>query len=217
MEPKYFKEKKSTYGVYFELHAEQEVKKNSNTGCFSELTYSPIDAKWKSVLIKEPINIIPYEPREIKRWLRDLNELGFPCHFEGIDEHLKIRLVLKEFKSKPHLSSTLMLIRLLWEMGMNKIPDIYFQVMDANPNANKFIQLQKAHKHPSLMETTRNYGHGYTPPPYPTFNTNHTVTSHRQLQNISRAELFKRLKAGKSVWAIHEESIEKTWTKGARI
>jgi len=60
---------------------------------------------------------------------------------------------------------------------MATIPDYYFQALDANPEANKFEELQKAHKHPELSY----------------FNTNHTITdAGNGKANVEKDELFKR-------------------------
>lgn len=207
---KYHTGKGDSY-VHFELHNDKEHSTNGTGVCYSELTYSPIDKKWTSVLLKQRVSNISYNEPEVKRWLGDLNEVGFPCHFEGMDGDLKIRLVLKEFKSKLHLTSTLMLIRLLWESGMNVIPDFYFQAMDKNPKARKLLEIQKAHKHPSFRSNKINpYGYYY--------NTNHTVTSPQAARNISKTELFRRLKKGASVWESNfsytngYKSVSATWS-----
>lgn len=211
MKTKYWKApKQPTVSVNFRLeHNEGEPVPRNGAACYSELMNRAISKSVKSVVLVESLSHLAYEEPEIKRWIADLNSLGFPCHIVSIEDQLQIRLILKEFKSKTHLGSTLMLLRLLWEKGMNKIPDLYFQAMDANPKADKLVQIQKAHKHPQFLKTEyKGTPYQYI---YPAYNAGHTVTSYKSLKNIRRSELFKRLAKGEDVYDGHSCPVATTW------
>jgi hypothetical protein len=196
----YFKTgKQTTANVTFALEGKKkEAREYRGQTCYSAVTQHLIPAHYQSLLIKEAVGHVPYERKECLRWVNDLNEIGFPCHFVSMGTHLKIRIKFKDYKSKTHMVSTLLLLRALWEQGMNRIPDVYFQAMDANPNANKLEEIQKAHKNKSLAKN------GYW------YNTNHTVTSYCHPHEIEKEELFKRFEQGPSVYG-HIERPGSQW------
>lgn len=115
-------------------------------GCFATITYYPVSKKIKSILVYQPVNTLAYAETEIRRWIADINEVGFPCTIEEFSTTLKVRVNLENYTKKEHWVSTLYLIRVLWETGRNDVPDLYFQAMDDNPMADKLIEIQKAHK-----------------------------------------------------------------------
>lgn len=196
---KYWKHPKevSSY-VSFELEGERNPEIKSTTSyhetparpkdcpgyaCFANITYYPISEEVKSILYKQPIEHFAYGEDEIRRWIADINELGFPCTLLEIDKLVKIRLNLSDFETKEQLISTLYLIRVLHEEGSNVIPGKYFAAMDANPEADKFIELQKAHK------SARDSWGG------------HTGITAGSTPNLSKAEVFANFKRlGKPVY-----------------
>lgn len=209
---KYYKKRSSnTVSVHYFLEADKERQKISNTACYATVMNAPIDMKWKTILLQQPVGSIPYTRTQVIRWINDINELGFPCHFEKMGKTLNIRLILTEFVSKIHLASTLMLLRVLWENGMNHIPDLYFQAMDENPRADRLVQIQKAHKHPGLLVVQKPYYPGDKPYTYSSYNTGHTVTSHWNKKNIRRTELMKRMKKGDDVFKGSRSPVAMTW------
>lgn len=176
---KYWKQpKEDSVYVSFELEGEKSPDMAERTGrygesilarpeyypraaCFSAITYYPISEEVTSILYKQPIKNFAYNEAEIRRWIADINEIGFPCTIVEIGETVKIRLDFSNFETKEHMISTLYLIRVLHEAGRNKVPDRYFEAMDANPEADKFIEIQRAHK-PKTTASRYDYEGGHT-------------------------------------------------------
>jgi hypothetical protein len=163
---------------------------------------------------------MPYDVPEIKRWIDDLNELGFPCRFanddvEGDDtkqekwakETIKkdvraiaLRFIrqgaaapvdpnkfynffvdIKDYDNKTHLFSTLTLIRMLSENYYDKVPELYFEMLDKDPKMDKLQAIQDAHK-----ATNTNGGH--------------CVTYSGNGSNVTRDKLFKRFEKKNDIW-----------------
>ncbi len=215
----------TTY-VWFKLldATGKELRNFESQACFSPITYSKIPDGTAVVLVRHRKANVPYGVDEIKRWVADLNEIGFPCSFiEGeiqsacekrkqfvcatthVDtqeiaqkllchgqeqeeqsqssekdwHHFEVKV--DDFKYKAHFVGTLMLLRCLTESLICKVPEIYFQMMDENPDADKFEVLQNAHKR--LGE----YGHNDS-----WHNTNHMVTYEGNGANITKQKLWAR-------------------------
>lgn len=165
-------------------------------------------------------SMIPYDLSEIKRWIADLNELGFPCeliegpiigdpekqedyinktclnnmsnlglkiirdgHIIPVDENSDYNFYVRldNFNNKNHLFSTLSLIRMLSESYLDTVPEEYFNTMDLNPNADKFVALQNAHRESSVS-------------------AGHSVTYSRNGNNISHKKLMERLHTPSNFW-----------------
>lgn len=117
--------------------------------------------------------------------LDSVNEIAdkILCHGQEVESkaddrnyyHFDIRFA--DFEYKSHFVSTLMFVRCLTESGICKIPEIYFQLMDKNPNADKFDMLQTAHK-------KEHYG-----------NINHMATHIQNGSNVSKETLLARYQA----------------------
>lgn len=197
----YFKPPKSpnTY-VNFILQEENSSVTHTHQPCYSIITYGKLDPKVQSIILYQPFNQVSYDKESVKRWLADINEVGFPCYLEAMSEKdgIKIRLNLTEFISKPHLISTLMLARALWENRINEIPERYFQAMDENPEADKLLEIQKAHKF-----KIEPYG-------YNSFNINHTVTNHSN-RDVDSKLLFKRFREGRGVYESGLGGVSRLW------
>jgi hypothetical protein len=91
-------------------------------------------------------------------------------------EHYYFEVKLKDFVHKSHFISTLMLIRCLTETGVCETPNIYFQLMDKDPSADKFDIMQTAHKN--------SYG-----------NINHKITYSGNGNNVKKEVLWARYEA----------------------
>lgn len=178
----YLKPKRYDVYVTYVLENGDEKDERENQGCYASL-FHQVGNKWKSILLKEKMDRVGYGEPEITRWVNDLNEMGFPCHLEGVDETVRIRIVLSEMQSKVHLCSTLSLLRLLWESGLDKIPEAYFEMVDKDPEADKIDLLQTAHK---------KCGAG----------SGHAVTgTYNGTANVDRKLLLERLSQGVGVHA----------------
>lgn len=99
------------------------------------------------------------------------------------DELHLFEIKLNDFKYKSHFISTLMLIRVLFEVGICNVPGIYLELMDKDPNADKFDMLQTAHKNTDG-------------------NTNHMITCYANGTNIT----------SKTLWARYKECGEEVYT-----
>lgn len=96
---------------------------------------------------------------------------------------------LSDYEDKNHLFSTLCLIRCLTESGINRVPEEYFKLMDANPGRDKFEACQIAHK------TVSRKNKHYDPQCYA--NTAHMVTYDGNGDNIPNSTILARFKKKK--------------------
>lgn len=149
------------------------------SSCFASVTYHPIDATATLIEIYRPFNEIPYSFDFIEKWIKELNEFGFPCEVKKDGDVVYFYLILKNFKYKAMINCTLQLVRCLFENGICIIPELYYQLVEKSPNKDKFLLLQDAHKDKILTE---NYA-----------NTNHMVTHHRNRYNISKQDFEKNI------------------------
>lgn len=180
----------SAYSEYYDTEGKD------GHACFSGFYQSAIPKEAIKIHIFHQVKMVPYSRVDVKRYIDDLNEMGFPCRYvKNLDKVIKIELNLKDYKWKSHLCSTLTLLRVLWESGLAKIPDYYFEAMEANPKADKFIEIQKAHKHPNLY----NYG-------------GHTIAA-KGTANISRKAFFEKIETSKKeVYDTGNAGINKYWS-----
>lgn len=190
----YFKQRKQDVYVTYVLENKEEKNEQVRRACYADM-FNKVDKKWESVLLRENMDRVGYDEPEIKRWVDDLNEMGFPCQLEGVDETVRIRLTFGEFKSKAHLCSTLSLLRLLWENGLDKIPEAYFGMVDADPNIDKIDALQTAHKN-----LNAGMGHAVTGP-------------YNGKANVEKKLLLERLSQGIGIHAMREgyRLVNETW------
>lgn len=191
---KYFKGRDHDVYVTYVFEGNGKTTEHARQACYASI-FRQVPEWVKSILLKENMSRVGYDEPEIKRWIDDLNEMGFPCHLEGVDETVRIRLVMDEFKSKVHLCSTLSLMRLLWEGYYSKIPEIYFTALDENPEADKIEVLQVAHKKGGAGQ-----GHCVTG----TFNGT---------PNVERKLLLERLSEGMGIHAVKNDysMVNKAW------
>ena len=223
----YDHETETTSSVYFKLLDEsgKVIRDYPGEACFSTITYALIPKGTAVVSIRHEKARVPYKVSEIKRWIADINEMGFPCSFvdeprpseierqkeyihatvnanmndlakkllnhgqdrgEQSDEekcyHFEVRV--KDFEYKSHFISTLMLVRCLTETEICKVPEIYFQMMDADPATNKFDAMQTAHKKLGPYGHENHY-----------HNTNHMITYDGNGSNVTQEKLWARYKA----------------------
>ena len=123
------------------------IKQYPSIICFAPIIHYVIPSNTEIILMHRQITAFPYEEKEIERWITDLNEIDFPCTFIGRnDTDYNFQINIRDYQFKAHLFATLMLIRALYERGICKIPEIYFEMMDKNPEADKFDTIQTAHK-----------------------------------------------------------------------
>ena len=125
-----------------------------NYQCFSHITFGVLPKEAILIKVRQPIAKIPYSWEVIQLWIKEINEFGFFCSVELIDQTVFFTLEIKNFLSKHHMTSTLQLLRCLFEDGIAYVPDIYFTLIKNNPSINKFFALQKAHANLSLYKET---------------------------------------------------------------
>lgn len=155
----YRKNNSTTFYVSFNLLGENNkiIQQHTNAACFGAI-FNKITNKAKTIVVYHQRNMVPYDDNAIGRFIYDLNEMGFPCTHTIDHKYLKVRFKLQDYKYKAHILSALTIIRVLWETGLCGIPETYFQIMDDNPNADKFDVIQTAHKKIGGMS----YGHMIT-------------------------------------------------------
>lgn len=132
------------------------VHVNEHVPCFYSMFQGGIQEGAVRFEFPHPRINIPYSNESIVRWIANLNEMGFPCSVE-IGETCIFKLELKDYKWKLHVMSTLMLLRLLTESGLVKMPELFFQKLDEDPTQDKFKLLQWVHKGAGLKYINRNH------------------------------------------------------------
>lgn len=151
--------------------------------CFSEITYKSFSKNCRYVIIYRSKDEIPYTFEICARWIKELNDFGFPCEIKDCGEKIEFWVDLKNYKYKMHLSSALSLIRDLFESQICFTPEYYFNLIESNPKRNKFLALQKAHEKLSEEDESQY------------FNSNHIVIGDIEgRKNITLTRLFKRFK-----------------------
>lgn len=186
----YYKRREtSTSFVRFRLldKAGGEINSYSNYACYSPVTYAAIPKECVTIECFHPLNQIPYDMDAIKRWIDEINLLGFPCHIVDKKTNkttLTVALDLKDYRRKMHVNCALQLVRCLIESGIFHVPDLYLSKidklvvkMDKDDRAERFLMLQDAHRE------IRGYA-----------NTNHMCTyASNGDGNVDRQEFFNRL------------------------
>lgn len=154
------------------------------TTCYYSVTQTPIYNNHHSVISHFHIDETPYSEESVIRWINELNEIGFPCHYKGINKDCyDIEVLISEMQdNKIIFNTTLMLIRCLKERRINMIPALYLSSLDENPDQDKFILMQESHKHKKLRDTAY-------------LNTNHVIISPQSTANpFTKEQFLKRLK-----------------------
>lgn len=154
------------------------IRDYTNQACFSDLTYYGISSAVKKIIIYNQKKLTPYKFNAVKRWIKEINKLGFPCSCSENDETFEFTVNLDEYTWKAHLISTLMLIRALIEGGINKVPEFFLTAIDADPKIDKFQALQDAHK-----DSRMRY-----------YNSNHMITYQGNGRNVDSKTLHERYK-----------------------
>jgi len=221
MDFKYYKaEAPINHNIWFNLvDADGKIIQSyPNEACFASITHGFDDAA-DLIQIYQEKRLIPYSSADIKRWIDDINEMGFPCFYEeeeeptvagiknyicstvnaGIEDitlmlmrhgeslpksHHNFWVNIRDYEDKNHFFSTLSLIRCLIQSGINKVPEEYFKLMDADPKLDKLEAVQNAHKIISKDDMS------YDPRVY--IQTGHMVTFDGNGQNVTKEQLLKR-------------------------
>lgn len=175
--------------IHYSLKSKEREKINCNQPCYSDITYGTFSEKYEEIYTWQTLAQINYSEDKVKRWITDINEMGFPCSYEGIKEMVidcyftksacyVFKIQLKRYKFKAHLTSALTLIRYLMEDKIREFPKFYFKIMDLYPKLKKFRVMQMCHIY-------------YKEVAYP--NTNHTLRGGNATKWITKKELFKRI------------------------
>lgn len=113
--------------------------------CFGNLTRQlPLDTK--KIVVWESKSRIPYSDEAIKRWIDDLNQIGFPCHLVIKPLEIEVEVKIEEYEYKAQLFSALTLIRALYEFRSSNVPNLYFNLIDKDSTIDKFDAIQTAYK-----------------------------------------------------------------------
>lgn len=186
---------KTNSKVSFQLISKLDrvLKEEKDTSCFASITYSQIPASSKLILIPKSKSLIPYSDEQINRWIETLNELKFPCSVRIGKNSVTFKIELKDYTYKLHLSSTLQLIRCLFETGICIVPALYFYLLKQDPQKDHFILLQDAHR----LLHAKECGIGFYG------NTNHMCTFNGNGDdNVTMEQFYKKL--NKSDYKIHD-------------
>lgn len=168
-----------------------------SSACFASIFHT-IPETAVACYVWHPADSMGYGEEEIRHWIADISELGFECEYMGEwDNKAFFRIDIAKMETKNQFCSTLTLIRCLYEQGSARIPDLYFQALEENPNMDKFEALQNAHKHPS----------------HQWLGLGHNVTSKDNgLPNITLDVLFERFrKEKKTPFSNGYTTLNKCW------
>lgn len=173
-----------------------------NAACYYDLLNSSLPRKTKDIVTYPLKEDVPYNEEQIKVWIEVVNNMGFPCTYENKDNsfhyfNLPIRIGRKiVYKQKLHLASGLILVRYLWEIGLNEIPKIYFKLKEALPEEDDFLLVQMAH----------GYVKGYA-------NDNHALMEFNFRRFTSKKKMFEKMK-DYSVYQYRKPQINNAWQEG---
>lgn len=206
MQTKYYDENRaknlSAYMWYRLLDKSGKVITNyANAACYGSISGGTIPKNTAVIDVYRERKLIPYNDEAIVRYVYDLNDMGFPVTLVSLPKTetgtIHFHVFLDNYDTKPHLISTLTLLRMMWEAGMAKTLDIYLQLMDKKPDADKLDMIQAAHK---TKGSNANGGH--------------SVTYNGNGGNVDRDTLFKRFSKGIKVNANGYLGLTTAW-KGA--
>lgn len=84
MDYKYYKDIPTTSYVSFKLLSANRrlIIDYANNPCFANIAHG-FDEKTRFIQVYHEKRKVPYSVNEVKRWIDDLNEVGFPCSFEN--------------------------------------------------------------------------------------------------------------------------------------
>ncbi len=167
-----------------------------NSACYGSIT-GTINKNTAVIVVYRKKSSVPYNDDHIVRYIYDLNDMGFPVSIvkdPKFPDTLYLHVYTENYKSKTHMFSTLTLLRLLWESGMNKVPEHYLQMMDEDPSGDKLDKLQRAHK---VKGTYVSGGHAVTFP--------------GNGGNIDKNTLFERFNKGVGVFSSGGLGINIAW------
>lgn len=180
-----------TYIINTATGTEKRLRDNKNDSCFSSVTYNAIPQETKTIVIYHPLTKIPYDKIFIEKWVKELNDLGFPCKLTFNKQNAEFIIDLSEYKKKLHLNCAMQLVRCVTESYICFIPELYFNSIEKLPKTEldldkKFDVLQDAHK------STKQYNESAYA------NTNHMIThKYNGEKNVTRDIFWARIKESK--------------------
>lgn len=183
-------------------HKDKVLRSCKDEPCYSNITYGTLPKETAKLELWQTKNEIPFTKDEIKQWIEDIADMGFPCEYKGLSgtKHSFIIPIKTDkeqvYSEKRHLSSALMLVRYLFEFP--QIPKNYFIILKEVKNVDKFAAMQIAHV-------------------YCSGNSNHTIREFEPQTVMSRGEAAKMLHTKQySIYNNPHPSITASW-KGARL
>lgn len=151
---------------YLQTTNRRVIKNYTNTACYSDVfTYGLKPNTTKLFLYQKTLNL---SEDDCKKWVDELNLLGFPCEFFGKEIPEEYKFISKylnngdyifyinccKYRYKNHLASTLTMLRYLFEYPYEKIVEKYLLLRTEYPKKNKFKLLQL-----SFLYTNSSGGH----------------------------------------------------------
>lgn len=180
---------KSTSFVWYKILAKNNkvLMDVTSRTCYYAITQGSMPRDTTQIICYHHKDWTPYDADEFARWIKAVNDdLGYPVKYKGMgykalgidDNHHVIEYKLRigkhvRYKYKAQLTSALMLVRYLWESGLNGVPDNYFKLVEEIPDGDPFYLMQLAHK--GLRG-----------------NTNHSIRDGELRQFLTREELKNR-------------------------
>lgn len=134
--------------------------------CFRDIMDNKIPDEVMKIIVRHPLELVPYKADALYRWGAELTSLGFPMKVHVSDKEVTFTLLMHEYALKTHLCCALTLIRCAYENCIAAILENYFQILDKEKPLDveaRFAALQRAHikacKEPDDLYCTPNTGH----------------------------------------------------------
>lgn len=104
----------------------------------------PIGTRFIDVI--KPLEKVPYDPPAIILFCMELTKMGLSMECLIENSRMRIRVDLENYLNRIHVKAALILTRCIWETGICLVADNYFEMIEREPDVDKFIILQRAHK-----------------------------------------------------------------------
>lgn len=155
-----------------------EKSKRDNVMCFAYLFKDGFEGD--EVVVYAPNNRICFPQPVIDRFVKEFNAVGFPVTCAEENDVSYFSFKVKDYTNGFQFRSALMAIRMLWEINIYHVADIFLQILDAVPEADRMYAFQMAH------------GYGWDiPNHFQPLNYNHMIKVPLPMPLVTRAEFAK--------------------------
>lgn len=125
---------------------DKALDEHIKTYCYASIFNGSVPTDCTVIEVFHAPTDIPYSIEDINRWVRILNDLGFPCIVTHDKDYVTFLVETRHYKHKLHILSTLMLIRTLIEDCLTPLPEFFFQAEDADPTIDRFKLMIDVHE-----------------------------------------------------------------------